>query len=171
MICPSCGYENLPGQDRCADCLSSLTQDDVPQPSDSVRWRVMVDPISSLEPSTIPPQVIPAGTSLADAVRRMQEQNVGYVMVTGPDGRLAGLLTEQDLVRRAPEWLEDLGARPVETLINPDPTTLEPSEPIAHALHFMAVDGIRYLPLTDEAGRPQDLLSFRRVARLIEQME
>jgi len=52
-----------------------------------------------------------------------------------------------------------------------NPTVLQPSEPIKHALHFMATNDFMYLPLVDEAGRPVDMLSFRRVARLIEQME
>ena len=48
---------------------------------------------------------------------------------------------------------------------------LSASEPICHALHFMGLDDLTYIPLVDEEGRPQDLLSVRRVTRLIEQIE
>ena len=170
MICPSCGNENLPGQDRCVECLSSLMQDDVPQPDTAARWRVMVDPVSSLQASTIPPQVIPAGTSLSNGVRRMQEKNVGSLLVTGLDGKLAGILTEHDLLCRVACQIQDLDGYTVDQFMTSNPTVLEPTEPIAHALHFMAVDDFMYIPIVEE-GRPVDLLSFRRVGRLIEHME
>ena len=30
MLCPGCGHDNLPGADQCAECQTSLTQEDVP---------------------------------------------------------------------------------------------------------------------------------------------
>jgi CBS domain-containing protein len=171
MICPACGHDNLAGLDECARCASSLMQADVPQPDTPARWRVMVDPISSLSPSTILVQVVPEGTSLEAGIRRMQEKNVGYLVVTDPEGRVAGILTEHDLLCRVVGVVEDLAGSTVDQFMLRDPTTLQPSEPIKHALHFMAINNFMYLPLVDAEGRPRDLLSFRRVARLIEQME
>jgi len=171
MTCPGCGYDNLPGQDRCAECLVSLMQEDVPQPDTPMRWRVMVDPISSLEPSTVPPQVVASGTSLAAGIRQMQERNVGYLLVTDGEGKLIGILTEHDLLCRVYGEVEDLNSRTVDDFMSPNPTALKASEPIKHALHFMAVDDFMYIPIVDDHGRPEDLLSFRRVARLIEQMQ
>jgi CBS domain-containing protein len=170
MICPACGFDNIPGQDECVRCLTSLKQEDVPQPDTPVRWRVMVDPVSSLEASTIPPQMVPAGTSLADGVRRMQEKNVGYLLVTDPAGKLIGILTEHDLLCRVAGEVDDLAGYTVDHFMRPDPTCLKTSEPIKHALHFMAINDFMYIPLVDDAGKPEDLLSFRRVARLIQQM-
>ena len=171
MICPACGYENVPGQDECVRCESSLMQDDVPQPDTPTRWRVMVDPISSLHPSTIEPQVVPAGTSLAEGIRRMQEKNVGYLLVTDPGGRLVGILTEHDLLCRVAGQASNLEGATVDQFMARRPTMLKPSEPIKHALHFMALNDFMYIPLVDDEQRPVDLLSFRRVARLIEHME
>ena len=171
MICPACGHENMPGQDECTQCLASLMQTDVPQPDTPVRWRVMVDPISSLEPSTIEPQVVPTGTSLAEGVRRMQEKNVGYLLVTDRGGRLTGIFTEHDVLCRVAGQITDLDRHTIDEFMTPNPTALKASEPIKHALHFMALNDFMYIPLVDDEGRPQDLLSFRRVCRLIEQME
>lgn len=171
MICPSCGHDNLQGVDECARCQASLQQEGLPQPDSSVRWRVMVDPVSSLEPSTIAPQIVPAGTPLDQGVRRMQEKNVGYLLVTNPEGRLVGILTEHDLLCRVAGQVTDLSAYRVDDFMSPNPTTVLASEPINHALHYMATNDFMYIPIVDEAGRPQDLLSFRRVARLIEHME
>lgn len=171
MICPACGHDNLPGEDECVRCASSLMQADVPQPDTPARWRVMVDPVSSLSPSTIQAQVVPAGTSLLDGIRRMQEKNIGYLLVTDRDGKLVGMLTEHEILCGVVGVLEDLSGRTVDEFMHTEPISLRPSEPIKHALHHMAVNDSMYLPLVDDEGRPQDLLSFRRVIRLIEQME
>jgi len=170
MICPACGYDNLPGVDECVRCDSSLMQSDVPQPDTPTRWRVMVDPLSSLDRSTVEPQVVPAGTALVQGVRRMQEKNVGYLLITDAVGKLIGILTEHDLLGLLAAN-PDLSGLTVDQVMTPNPTTLKPSEPIKHALHYMAINDFMYLPLVDDEGRPEDLLSFRRMARLIEQME
>lgn len=171
MICPSCGHRNLPGLDLCTRCLGSLMQEDVPQPDTALRWRVMVDPVSSLDPSTIEPQVVPAGTSVAEGIRRMQEKNVGYLLVTGPDGALVGIFTEHDVLCQVAGQIHNLEGRCVEEFMQRDPATVHPDQPISHALHHMALNDFMYIPIVDRRGRPQDLLSFRRVARLIQQME
>jgi len=171
MICPSCGKNNLPGQDRCTRCSTSLMQLDVPQADTPARWRIMVDPISSLEPSTIAPQIVDEDEPLSNAIARMQEKNVGYVLVTGEGGRLTGILTEHDVLCRVFGQVDDLESTSVAAVMSRDPTSLHAEAPIAHALHFMAMNDFMYIPVIDEAGRPVDLLSFRRVIRLIEQME
>jgi CBS domain-containing protein len=146
-------------------------QEDVPQPDTPNRWRVMVDPISSLAPSTIVPQVVPLGTSLGEGIRRMQEKNVGYLLVADDGGKLAGIFTEHDVLCRIAGQIHNFDGYTVDQFMNAQPTALKASEPIKHALHFMAVNDFMYIPLVDDEGRPTDLLSFRRVARLIEQME
>lgn len=171
MICPACGHDNLEGIDLCDKCDSALMQEDVPQPDTPVRWRVMVDPISSLEASTIAPQSVRSGTPLTTAVERMRERGIGYLLVTDATDKLVGLLTEQELLRRGVLSATDLEGRQVDDLMLTEPTTLRSSQPIAHALHFMALDECLYIPLVDEEGRPEDLLSFRRIARLFEQMQ
>jgi CBS domain-containing protein len=131
----------------------------------------MVDPISSLEASTIAPQTVPSGTSLEAAVARMRERGIGYLLVTDAEGVLLGLLTETELLRRGIHCRADLEGRVVDELMQGKPTTLKSSDPIAHALHFMALDESLYIPLVDDQGRPEDLLSFRRLARLFEHMQ
>jgi CBS domain-containing protein len=173
MICPACGYENLPGRAECAECVASLMQEDVPMPDPDMplRWRIMVDPIDSLEKSSIPPQMISSGACLADAIRQMQEMNVGYLLVTNAQDRLQGIFTEHALLKQVAGQITDLQAHRVDEFMSSDFTTLSPAQPISHALHHMGMDDFMYIPLVDDQGRPQDLLSFRRVCRLIDQME
>jgi len=170
MTCPACGHENLPGADECAHCLISLHDEEAPQTAPA-RWHVTVDPIASLDPSTIEVQVVASGTPLADGIRRMQERNVGYLLVVDERQRLVGIITERDLVRKVAGILTDASGYTVDQFMTRQPTTLKASEPIKHALHFMALEHFLYIPLVDDEGRPEGLISFRRVARLLEQMD
>src|SRR4029450_8065999 len=86
--------------------------------------------------------------TLADAVRVMREHHVGCVLAL-EDGRLAGILTERDLLLK----LEDADlSRPVRDLMTPDPEVLHPDDPIVYALHRMSVGGYRHVPLGGERG-------------------
>ena len=42
-------------------------------------------------------------TNLAAAAKLLAERRIGAVVVTGPDGRVAGILSERDIVRTLAE--------------------------------------------------------------------
>ena len=170
MVCPSCGTRNIAGADECRQCHESLMQEDVPQPDTPLRWRVMVDPVSSLDPSTVRAQTALRGTPLVAGIRQMQEANVGYLLITDEEGRLRGIFTEHDVLCSIAGCVDDLEGRTVDEFMTVSPCTVHPDSPIAHALHFMAMNDFMYVPIVDHQTRPVDLLSFRRVGRLIEQI-
>src|SRR5437868_14077554 len=89
MRCPSCGHDNLPGADECDSCLHSLTQEDVPQPGTAFEATLMEHSVAPLcQPH---PEIVAIGTPLAQAIAQMQAKNVGYLLVTDRDGKLAGI--------------------------------------------------------------------------------
>jgi CBS domain-containing protein len=143
-----------------------LTQDDLLQPETRAARSIMTDPISALGMHSL--ECIPCGTSLAEAIARMQATNKGYVCVTNPDGSLAGIFTEREIIAHVAGRLTDLSAVTVDSLMTRPVTTLEASVPVAHALHLMAVHGFRHLPLVDDAGRPAGMLSSRHIVQFIE---
>src|SRR4051812_37536230 len=96
MRCPECGHDNLPGADECASCMGSLMQQDVPQANTPLEETIMVAPIASFQAPH--PETTPEGTPLRAAIAQMQEQNVGYLLVTASDGRLVGIFTERDVL-------------------------------------------------------------------------
>jgi CBS domain-containing protein len=167
MRCPSCGQDNLPGADECASCLHSLMQEDVPQPATAFEATLMHHSVAAIcQPE---PEMVVSGTPLAQAIARMQAKNVGYVLITSGDGKLTGIFTEHDLLRKVVGQNVNMETTPVESVMTRNPTTLKSSEPIAQALHLMAVQpGYRHIPLVDDDGRPTGLISFRRIARFIE---
>ena len=165
MICPSCGHDNIPGMDECAKCLASLSYEDLPTPAPGVHHTIVTDPISVLDPP--PPVCVSPETSLAQVIYFLRSNNMGALLVCGPDGKLTGIFTERDLLYRVAGQVRDLSGIAVREVMTPNPTALKASAPIAHALHLMAVHGFRHIPIVDDEGRPLGLTSFRGMVQFI----
>ena len=98
MKCPCCGHQNLPGIDACEKCQTSLTQEDVRQIQTDVERSLREEQIKSLQP--VEPLTVERGTTLKQANEIMRSKNIGCVGVNGDAGKLAGILTERDLLQK-----------------------------------------------------------------------
>jgi len=89
---------------------------------------------------------VEAGLPVVAVARRMVDRNVGAVLVL-EDGRLAGIMTERDLMRAVARGLSD------ETIVGEcmtaDPETIAPDDTIEHAAVLMIHGGFRHLPVVD----------------------
>jgi CBS domain-containing protein len=83
---------------------------------------------------------------LGDAAKRMVARGVGAVLAMDGD-RLAGILTERDLLKAVARGLSD-DAR-VRDWMTRHPETIEASEATDHAAALMIHGGFRHLPVTD----------------------
>ncbi len=166
MLCPSCGHTNVPGADQCDQCLFPLAAvDSQPSGSDAVETSVLQDPVRTLRFKT--PVTIPVEGKLGLALDRMVEHGVGALLVVDPDGRLVGILTERDYVRKVVGLLPDYAHQPLRNYMTADPETVAPDDRLAMALHKMDIGGYRHLPVVEEDGRPVGLVSVRDVIRHI----
>jgi CBS domain-containing protein len=155
--CPSCGFENLPGDDNCANCGADLWAIDTPREAASFQGRLLGEHLGAIaveEPPTIEP-----GASMARAVERMRELGVDHLLVTS-DGRLAGIVTERDVVLKLAD--KRLAAFDVRDVMTRDPVVLRPDDTLAIAIHKMAVGGFRHIPVIDGA-RPVAVLAAKDV--------
>ena len=141
MICPRCGRDNVPGDEQCAGCLFDLAPLDQPAPQDRVQFDLMERVIRDLKPPTA--VTVPHDAALSQAVEAMVKGNVGTVLVVDASGRLAGIFSERDLLRRVPEADARAGNRAVREFMTPNPETVAPDDPLALALHKMDVGGDR----------------------------
>ena len=89
--------------------------------------------------------VDPAAPVVAVA-QRMADRNVGAVLVT-EDGRLAGIMTERDIMRAVARGLRDDAV--VGQCMTADPDTIAPDDTIEHAAVLMIHGGYRHLPVVD----------------------
>ena len=100
------------------------------------------------------------GDPVSVALQRMAQHRIGLVVVL-ESGRLVGVLSERDLVRRAGQpdatTLRDL---PVAELMTRDVVTVGPDEQFGRCLALMDEHGVRHLPVV-EAGRVITVISLR----------
>ena len=165
MKCPCCGYENLPGADACEQCQTSLTQVNLQQKQTDIETSLMQEPISSLQPDV--PLTVERGTTLKQAIQIMREKHFGCVVVIDDVGKLAGILTERDLLQKVAGQNLELSQCLVEDFMSPAPECSKAEHPLAYALHRMIISDLRYLPLVDDEDRPEGIISSRDVIAYI----
>jgi hypothetical protein len=91
MLCPSCGYDNIEGADRCEECLTSLFNLDESQGGKRTLARsVMEDDLSTLENEFLG---VTPDTSAGDVVTQMKQARLGCALVLD-NGKLVGIFTE-----------------------------------------------------------------------------
>ena len=94
-----------------------------------------------------PPTVL-SGATCVEAIRRMSGDHISSVLVTDANGRLLGILTEQDVTRRiafqiSPETL-------VDQVMTRRVLTIPAGEYLYHAIGRMRRYNLRHLPVLDE---------------------
>lgn len=109
------------------------------------------------------PVVVGPKTSIGETAALMRERSVGCVLV-GEDGRLLGIFTERDLLRKvlskkAKATFEDS----ISSVMTPDPVVVRESEAIAVLLRRMFDGGFRHVPLLSDKDRLLGTVSIKRV--------
>jgi len=117
----------------------------------SVR-EAMTASVSSVSPSQ----------SLADAAEVMKREDVGSVPVVD-EGRLAGIVTDRDIVTRAVAEQRNPQAVRVEEIASHELVTVEPEQDLDEALALMARHKVRRLPVLEQ-GRLVGMLAQADVA-------
>jgi CBS domain-containing protein len=103
------------------------------------------------------------GLPLKDVAERMVSRDVGAVLVI-EDGRLAGILTERDVLRAVAGGITDETV--VSDWMTPDPETMEPDETTRQAAVLMIHGGFRHMPIVD-GDEVVGMLSIRDLMRLV----
>jgi CBS domain-containing protein len=115
--------------------------------------------LARADPATVTPE-----TSLSDALRQMRDRGGDAILVKN-EGRVAGILTERDVLTRVLGAQVDEG-RPVSEFMTADPHTLPADASLFEAMQTMERGHYRNLPLTEPDGtvvgllRQQDLLEY-----------
>lgn len=122
-----------------------------------------IESVSRLDPSD-PHHLSPAQT-VAEAVALLRRQQVGCLLVC-ENHRLVGIFTERDLTQRILAKGKPLTLSLSECM-TPNPTTVDPKEPIAAAIQKMEAGGYRNLPVVDESGKPLGVLSVKQIVHFI----
>jgi CBS domain-containing protein len=89
---------------------------------------------------------VETSVSIMEVAQRMVERNVGAVLVLD-DGRLAGILTERDVLRAVARGLDD--ATRVRDCMTTHPETIAPDDRTEQAAVLMLHGGFRHLPVVE----------------------
>ncbi len=99
---------------------------------------------------------------LVEAARMMRDADVGDVLCMR-DGKLAGIVTDRDIVVRCIAEDADPKTTPVERACSRDLTTLSPEDDSDNAVKLMGKKAIRRIPVV-ENGKPVGIVSLGDLA-------
>lgn len=112
-----------------------------------------------------PALAISSQTPLGTAVELMREEESGYLLICD-DGRLHGIFTERDLVKRV--LAKGVGLNEaVAPYMTAHPATIRLNDPIGWAIHTMHRGHYRHLPVVDESGQPVGVLSVKNIVHYL----
>lgn len=114
--------------------------------------RMLSLPISTLNYKQ--PTTVQAGSPVSDVINVMQEGGFGCVLVVDDEQRLAGIVTERDLLVHVSGRRLSPSEIPVKEVMTEEPEVLRASDPIAFALNLMHLGHFRHVPLcvSDDQG-------------------
>ena len=105
---------------------------------------------------------VDVGDAMWKVVDEMKQNGRGAVVIE-ENGALVGIFTERDLVSRIDHsdvlWSHVI----VKDVMTPHPTVIRPADSLAEALRRLIQGRRRHLPVVDERGAVQGLLSIRDI--------
>jgi CBS domain-containing protein len=97
-----------------------------------------------------PPLVVSGTQPALEVVARMTEERASAAVVLEADGRVAGILTEQDVTRRIAG--QEVAAQPVAQVMTHPVATISTDQSLYEAIGFMRRLGLRHMPVIDAGG-------------------
>jgi CBS domain-containing protein len=109
--------------------------------------------------TTIEPNAI-----VADAVKLLKEHRIGALLVTGPEQRIVGILSERDIVRALGERGADALTLPLTEIMTRKVATCSEGDSIGSIMQRMTEGKFRHLPVIEQ-GRLVGIISIGDVVK------
>jgi CBS domain-containing protein len=107
---------------------------------------------------------IEPGASLADAARVLAEKRIGAALILGADSRLAGIISERDIVRALAARGAAALSEPVSQSMTRKVETCTEGEAVANIMERMTVGKFRHMPVVDQ-GRVIGIVSIGDIVK------
>jgi CBS domain-containing protein len=124
------------------------------------RYKKLVD-LKAKNLMSSPAITLPITSSLNDVVETIYKEKIGSVIITDENNRIAGIITERDIIYAAAKGLFKREDVKVEHLMSKNVITINEDGSIYEAIDKMRAHNIRHLPVVDNQGRPVGLISLR----------
>lgn len=150
MFCPSCGYDNIDGVDRCEECMTPLLSLDVPRPdsTEGLNRSVMEDKLSQLDQEFLG---VGPDASVSDVIKQMKAAGLGCALILD-QGELVGIFTERDLLNKLTGRAAHPQSIAVRDLMSANPEVLRDTDSVATALNKMSMGRYRHIPVRRADG-------------------
>jgi CBS domain-containing protein len=171
IACPSCGFVNIEGEDRCAQCLHTLHQRDIPLPkkNDKIQSVMLTAPIAELLTGEDLLVASPTDT-IQKIVKIFQAKKKNCVLVY-KSKKLVGIMSNRDILWKVAGKHKDLSKVKVSEVMTPNPEWVKPSDPIAFVVNKMAMGGFRHVPVLNEDGTPLSIILIKDVLEYLSRRE
>jgi CBS domain-containing protein len=113
------------------------------------------------EAMTTTPISLPASSTVADAAQQMRDHDIGDVLIV-EGGRLAGIVTDRDLVVRALAEGRDMMSK-LGDIVSSEVVCITPSDTADDAIRVMRERALRRVPVVED-GRPIGIVSLGDLA-------
>ena len=150
------------------DDLDESYFDTRPRGTEGFDARMLREPLTVLP--TLRPITLSPDDTVTEAIRTMQREHRGCVLVTDDGTRqskLLGIFTERDVLFRIVDRGRNPASLPVGEVMTPDPETLSVHATVAYVLNKMSVGGFRHVPVVDDDHRPYGVISVSDVVAFL----
>ena len=117
---------------------------------------------------TMHPVTVQKETTLKQCADIMADKHVGSLLVEDK-GKIAGIVTEQDMVRKGIAKLLDPAKTPISEVMEDELQTIGPEKDIYEAMKLMRDYNIRHLPVIDK-GKFVGFLTIKDVLKIQPQL-
>lgn len=97
----------------------------------------------------------------------LRENKTGCVVVIDSSGIMQGIFSERDFILKISADFVNRIKTPISEYMTREPMSVTADCTLAFALNLMSQGGFRHLPLVDEMGRPNGVLSVKDVVDAI----
>ena len=127
--------------------------------SDEVRLLAPSEPIKLTEDVTV-----------HEAITRMAEKRRAAVVIVDAEGRLTGIFTERDLLRRVAVPGRDPRQTRLADVMTRNPEALAPDDLICFAINRLHHAGYRTIPLVDAERRPLGIMTVADIVQWLAEL-
>lgn len=121
-----------------------------------------VEQILKLKGATV--TTVLATATLEAATQKLAEKRIGAIVVVRADGKLAGILSERDIIRGVATEGVGVLASPISKLMTHDVITCAPTDTIDNLMAVMTDRRFRHLPVLDR-GQLVGIISIGDVVK------
>ena len=161
MICPVCDYENLPGSAVCENCSSALTffEEKLPVTKSKLEKTIIKDCLDDVGNDRSIALKVTRNMTVKEVIDLMFKENKFSAVIMKGDS-IEGIFTERSLLWRVCNESPINIHKPISEAMGKSPITLQPSDRVVDALHFLDVRGFTYVIIE---GDPLRVINIRDI--------